>query len=43
MVDLVEKAREIRVEIIKMLADAESGHTAGPLGTAELFASLYFG
>jgi transketolase len=43
MVDLVGKAREIRVEIIKMLAKAESGHTAGPLGAADLFASLYFG
>jgi transketolase len=43
MVDLVEKAREIRVEIIKMLARAGSGHTAGALGTADLFAALYFG
>jgi transketolase len=43
MVDLVGKAREIRVEIIKMLALAESGHSAGPLGTADLFAALYFG
>jgi len=39
----VDKAREIRVEIIKMLARAESGHTAGALGAADLFASLYFG
>ena len=43
MVDLAEKAREIRVEIIKMLALAESGHTAGPLGATDLFATLYFG
>lgn len=43
MVELVNKAREIRVEIIKMLAKAESGHTAGPLGIADLFACLYFG
>ena len=43
MVDLVDKAREIRVEVIKMLTLAESGHTAGPLGTADLFAALYFG
>lgn len=43
MVDLMEKAREIRVEIIKMLAEAESGHSAGPLGSTDLFASLYFG
>lgn len=39
----MEKSREIRVEIIKMLAEAESGHTAGPLGAADLFATLYFG
>lgn len=39
----MDKAREIRVEIIKMLSLAESGHSAGPLGTADLFASLYFG
>jgi transketolase len=43
MVDLVDKAREIRVEIIKMLAEAESGHSAGPLGAADLFSALYFG
>jgi transketolase len=43
MVDLVRKALEIRVEIIKMLTEAESGHTAGPLGAADLFAALYFG
>jgi len=43
MVDLTDKAREIRVEIIKMLAKAESGHIAGAMGAADLFASLYFG
>jgi transketolase len=43
MVDLREKAREIRVEIIKMLAEAGSGHTAGAMGAADLFATLYFG
>lgn len=39
----MDKAREIRIEIIKMLAKAESGHTAGAMGAADLFASLYFG
>lgn len=39
----MDKAREIRREIIKMLAQAGSGHTAGAMGTADLFASLYFG
>jgi transketolase len=37
-----ERAREIRGEVIKMLTEAGSGHTAGPLGMADIFASLYF-
>jgi transketolase len=32
----------IRKEIILMLLEAESGHSAGPLGMADVFASLYF-
>jgi transketolase len=43
MEDLVEKSRKIRVEIIKMLAVAGSGHAAGAMGLADLFAALYFG
>lgn len=43
MVDLLDKAREIRVEIIKMLTLAQSGHSAGALGSADLFTCLYFG
>lgn len=43
MIDLGQKAREIRVEIIKMLAEAESGHSAGALGAADFFAAMYFG
>ena len=35
-------ARQIRRDIIKMLLIAESGHSGGPLGLAEIFASLYF-
>lgn len=37
-----EKASEIRTEIIKMLVTAGSGHSAGPLGMADIFATLYF-
>ncbi|MFA4999347.1 MAG: transketolase [Parcubacteria group bacterium] len=37
-----EKATEIRSEIIKMLVEARSGHSAGSLGMADVFASLYF-
>lgn len=39
---LEEKARDIRATIIEMLVAAGSGHTAGPLGMADIFASLYF-
>lgn len=35
-------AREIRRAIIAMLVEAGSGHTAGPLGMADIFAALYF-
>ncbi|MFA5053465.1 MAG: transketolase [Parcubacteria group bacterium] len=37
-----DKAREIRSEVIKMLTESGSGHSAGPLGMADVFASLYF-
>ncbi len=36
------KANEIRQSIIEMLAAAGSGHTAGPLGMADIFTLLYF-
>ncbi len=39
---LEDKAREIRISIIEMLAEAKSGHTGGPLGMADIFAALYF-
>lgn len=38
-----QKATEIRKDIIRMLEAAESGHSAGPLGLADLVATLYFG
>lgn len=40
---IIEKASQIRESIIKMLVEAGSGHSAGPLGTADFFASLFFG
>ncbi|KKS78173.1 MAG: hypothetical protein UV74_C0001G0020 [Candidatus Woesebacteria bacterium GW2011_GWB1_43_14] len=40
--ELKEKAAEIRQEIIKMLVLAGSGHSAGPLGLADIFAALFF-
>jgi len=39
---LEEKAREIRQTVIEMLVVAESGHTAGPLGMADIFTAFYF-
>jgi len=36
------KANEIRKDIIKMLVAAGSGHSAGPLGMADIFTALYF-
>lgn len=38
---LEDKARDIRISIIEMLTLAGSGHTAGPLGMADVFATLY--
>jgi len=35
-------ASEIRQSIIEMLLEAKSGHSAGPLGMTDIFASLYF-
>ncbi len=35
-------ANDIRESIISMLVEAGSGHTAGPLGMADIFTALYF-
>lgn len=40
--DLESRATRIRETIIEMLVTAGSGHTAGPLGMADIFAALYF-
>ncbi len=39
---LETKAEAIRETIIQMLVEAKSGHTAGPLGMADIFAAFYF-
>lgn len=36
------KANDIREDIIRMLEHAGSGHSAGPLGLADIFTALYF-
>ncbi len=39
---LEAKAEAIRETIIEMLVEAGSGHTAGPLGLADIFTAFYF-
>ena len=39
---LAQKARAVRETLIQMLVAAGSGHTAGPLGMADIFVALYF-
>jgi transketolase len=40
--ELELKANLIRQDIIQMLVEAGSGHSAGPLGMADVFTALYF-
>ena len=40
--ELAKTANQIRQSIIEMLLAAGSGHTAGPLGMADVFTVLYF-
>jgi transketolase len=40
--ELEALANTIRQDIIKMLVEAGSGHSAGPLGMADIFTALYF-
>ncbi len=39
---LETKANDIRTSIIEMLLAAGSGHSAGPLGMADIFCAMYF-
>ena len=40
--ELEQKAKELRIDMLKMLNQAGSGHTGGPLGLADIFSVLYF-
>ena len=40
--ELELKAADIRKDIITMLEAAGSGHSAGPMGLADIFTALYF-
>lgn len=39
---LETKANDIRMSILEMLVSAGSGHTAGPMGMADIFSAMYF-
>ena len=39
---LTKKANQIRQDLVEMLVGAKSGHSAGPLGMADIFTALYF-
>jgi transketolase len=43
LAQLEQKANQIRVDIIRELIEAGSGHSAGPLGMTDVFTALYFG
>lgn len=40
--NLEETANRVREDLIRMLEHAGSGHSAGPLGLADIFTALYF-
>lgn len=42
-IEMEVKANEIRQDLIKSLVQAGSGHSAGPLGMADVFTAIYFG
>lgn len=42
ILEIKKIANSIREDIIKMLVEAKSGHSAGPLDMADVFAALYF-
>ena len=42
LLTLEKRANDIRQDILRMLTTAGSGHSAGPLGMADIFTALYF-
>jgi transketolase len=40
--EIEKRAQDIRATVIEMLVTAKSGHTAGPLGMADIFSAFYF-
>ncbi len=41
--EMEKKAKQLRIDLIRMLAHVGTGHTGGPMGTADMFAALYPG
>ena len=41
--DLAKVANQLRADVLRMVVQAGAGHVAGPLSSAELIATLYFG
>ncbi len=42
LIELKERANDIRISLIEALIEAGSGHTAGPLDMADIFTTLFF-
>ena len=42
ILDLQNKAKQIRIDIIRSLAESGSGHTGASLGLTDIFTALYF-
>lgn len=42
LIELEQKANEVRQLLIQTLLEAGSGHSAGPLGMADIFTAFYF-
>lgn len=42
LISLKEKAKQVRIDILKMITKANSGHTGGSLSIADLLTLLYF-
>ena len=43
MTELERRARDMRVDIVRMIAEAGSGHPGGSLSCADILCALYFG
>lgn len=42
LADLEQIAKKLRISVVEMLLEAQSGHSAGPIGIADIITVLYF-